>query len=487
LAGETRVVLLGLIDRLCKGLEQSLYHMVRFLAIEQFQMQVAPGLVGEGLEKFPRQPKAEGAGHILDLFRGRYLSKGQLIQTSPDQVGPPAEINDTSRQTLVHGHIGLAAKRVLRVEAGAVAADAGLVAQRFTNGLAQGEATIFDRMVGVHLEVAFAAQPQVHQGMFGKERKHVVKERDAGPDRGLASAVQLHAQADVRLVRDPLQFCLARLHRGVLNRLSRENQSQFPKVRPVQELRQFDGWRKSGRAFLRKTLKELARRPRIPGVETQHTDKTDDPRNQRQEREEFIPTRRSLLSRLRNLDDNDSWRDFFEIYWKLIYSTARKAALSDDEAQEVVQETMLTITRKIQDFRYDPARGSFKGWLKHTTWWRIQDQFRKRRPGMNAAEQSEKTLDADEIEQIPDPAGPGVDAVWEADWRRNLMDAAIQKVKKKVQPKHFQVFELYALKDLPAARVAKLLGVNVALVHLIKHRVGNSIRQELQRLERDRI
>jgi DNA-directed RNA polymerase specialized sigma24 family protein len=68
----------------------------------------------------------------------------------------------------------------------------------------------------------------------------------------------------------------------------------------------------------------------------------------------FLPTRRSLLSRLRNLEDNASWQDFFETYWKLIYSAATKAGLSDADAQDVVQETVLTVTRRIGEFRYDP-------------------------------------------------------------------------------------------------------------------------------------
>ena len=50
-------------------------------------------------------------------------------------------------------------------------------------------------------------------------------------------------------------------------------------------------------------------------------------------------TRRSLISRLRNLDDRESWQDFFDTYWKLIFSVARKAGLSEQEAEEVVQET----------------------------------------------------------------------------------------------------------------------------------------------------
>src|SRR5689334_726407 len=94
----------------------------------------------------------------------------------------------------------------------------------------------------------------------------------------------------------------------------------------------------------------------------------------------FIPTRRSLLSRLRNADDNESWRAFFDTYWKLIYSFAVKCGCSDAEAEEAVQETIISISRKMAEFKYDPALCSFKGWLLHVTRRRVIDQIRKRKP-----------------------------------------------------------------------------------------------------------
>ena len=75
--------------------------------------------------------------------------------------------------------------------------------------------------------------------------------------------------------------------------------------------------------------------------------------------QELLPTRASLLSRLRDWQ-NDSWREFFELYWKLIYNTARRYGLSDAEAQDVVQDTMIGVSRKIPSFRYDPEWCSFK-------------------------------------------------------------------------------------------------------------------------------
>ena len=76
------------------------------------------------------------------------------------------------------------------------------------------------------------------------------------------------------------------------------------------------------------------------------------------------PTRHSLLSRLRDWNNQDSWQEFFNTYGKLIYAVARKAGLDDAEAQDAVQDTILCVSKQMADFKYDRARGSFKGWLK---------------------------------------------------------------------------------------------------------------------------
>ena len=92
---------------------------------------------------------------------------------------------------------------------------------------------------------------------------------------------------------------------------------------------------------------------------------------------EFPPTRHSLLTRLKDWDDQTSWREFFDTYWRLIYAVALKAGLSDAEAQDVVQETVLTVAKKVGAFEAQPD-GSFKGWLLQITRRRMADQFEKR-------------------------------------------------------------------------------------------------------------
>ncbi len=197
-----------------------------------------------------------------------------------------------------------------------------------------------------------------------------------------------------------------------------------------------------------------------------------------------LHTRRSLISRLRNLDDRDSWEDFFGTYWKLIFSVARKAGCTEQEAEEVVQETTVTVMRCIQDYRYDPKVCSFKNWLRHKTQWRIIDQVRKRPPDfVQPFAPPSDTSATPLIERIADPETLELDSVWEEEWEKNLVDAAMERIKRRIKPEHYQIFYLGAVRNLGPKRIAESMGVNIAQVYLVRHRVAALVRKEVRLLE----
>jgi RNA polymerase sigma-70 factor (ECF subfamily) len=202
-------------------------------------------------------------------------------------------------------------------------------------------------------------------------------------------------------------------------------------------------------------------------------------------RKEFLVTRRSLVERLADWRDQKNWQEFFETYWKLIYSVAVRAGLSDDEAQDVVQETIITVAKRVDGLKYDPANGSFKGWLLHITRWRIADQFRRRDPAEAARKKrgDTSTRRTATIERAADPAGFDLEAVWDAEWKQNLLSAAIARVKRKVDARQYQIFDCYVMKEWPVKKITKELGVSVAQVYLAKHRVSAVMKKELKDLE----
>jgi RNA polymerase sigma-70 factor (ECF subfamily) len=212
-----------------------------------------------------------------------------------------------------------------------------------------------------------------------------------------------------------------------------------------------------------------------------------------------IQTRPSLLNRLKTGDDEESWHELYRVYGKLVRDFAIQAGLTDTEADEVVQETAIAVARHLPEFRYNPKVCRFKTWLLNQTSWRIKDQMKKRRRAelhdapagrMPAAPAGQRpTLQDDTartatIERVPDSATVNLDVLFEAEWRKNLMAAALDRVQAKFSLKQFQIFDLNALKEWPAAEVAKSLGVSLASVYVTKHRVSAALKKEMARLDR---
>lgn len=216
-----------------------------------------------------------------------------------------------------------------------------------------------------------------------------------------------------------------------------------------------------------------------------------DEKQQDKERDEmlkqsFAKTRKSLIARLDNWEDQRTWDEFYQTYWRLIYSVAIKSGLRSEEAFDCVQETILSIAKQSKKKLYDPAQGSFKTWLMNMTRWRINDQFRKRKKDTamtgGAFDEDRKTAIIDRVE---DPKGDVLDRLWSVEWKKNLADAALARVKTQVSPKQYQIFDYYVVKQWDATKVQEYLGVSMAQVYLAKHRVGSVLKKELAKLDHD--
>jgi RNA polymerase sigma-70 factor (ECF subfamily) len=203
-----------------------------------------------------------------------------------------------------------------------------------------------------------------------------------------------------------------------------------------------------------------------------------------------IQTRPSLLNRLKTGDDAESWQEFYRVYGKLARDFAIQAGLTDTEADEVVQETAIAMARHLPQYRYDPKVCRFKTWLLNQTSWRIKDQIKKHKKetasmqGGLSEHCNDDTARTATINRVPDPAAADFDALFEAQWRKNLFAAALERVKQKFSLKQFQIFDLLVLQEWPARDVARSLAVTLASVYVTKHRISAAIKKETKALER---
>ena len=200
----------------------------------------------------------------------------------------------------------------------------------------------------------------------------------------------------------------------------------------------------------------------------------------------YAKTRKSLIARLDNWEDQRTWDEFYQTYWRLIYAVAIKAGLRSDEAFDCVQETILSIAKQSKKKLYDPEQGSFKTWLMNMTRWRINDQFRKRKKdtAMIEGEWADDRKTA-VIDRVEDPNGDVLERLWDVEWKKGIADAALSRVKAQVSPKQYQIFDYYVIRQWDADKVQQKLNVSMAQVYLAKHRVGAVLKKELAKLEEE--
>src|ERR1035437_1999820 len=195
---------------------------------------------------------------------------------------------------------------------------------------------------------------------------------------------------------------------------------------------------------------------------------------------QLIPTRKSLLSRLKHWDDQKSWQDFYGIYSRLIYGAAIKAGLREAEAEDVVQDTVIAVAKAIQGFKYHPEKCAFKTWLHAITRRQVANEFRKRQgKGRLLEPLPSQDGETELVNDIPDPASQALDETWAKEWERNLLEAAAERVKRRISPAQFQIFEYHVLQDHGVAETARALGISAMKVYLAKHRVSAQVRNEV--------
>ena len=195
----------------------------------------------------------------------------------------------------------------------------------------------------------------------------------------------------------------------------------------------------------------------------------------------LLETRSSLIQRLKATINGESWEEFFHTYWELIYNVARRAGLPEADAQDIVQETILKVHNSLDHFEYNRKRGTFKGWLRTVTRSRLNDFFKKqqRRPALNQPLEEA----ADELQNLEDPEGPEIEKIWDEEWNRNLIQAALSRTKKLSSPKQFQIFKCHYIDEWTVRETCRTLGVNAAQVYMAKQRIGKIFREAVEKLK----
>jgi RNA polymerase sigma-70 factor (ECF subfamily) len=186
----------------------------------------------------------------------------------------------------------------------------------------------------------------------------------------------------------------------------------------------------------------------------------------------------TLLARLRqDPTDEASWRRFVEQYGPKIYGWCRKWKLQDADAQDVTQAVLARLAAKMRSFAYDPAR-SFRGWLRTLASHARSDFLaRRHRAGLVCGDDS-----AVAVLETAEARQDLVRRLEEA-FDREVLEAAMARVRVRIQARTWEAFRLTALEGLSGAAAAEQLQMPVAAVYVAKREVKQRLAEEIRRLE----
>jgi len=187
-------------------------------------------------------------------------------------------------------------------------------------------------------------------------------------------------------------------------------------------------------------------------------------------------TSHTLLARAIQDKDQSSWEQFFERYKRYIYSLLRNLGIGPDELDDVTQEVMLTLWRRLET--YDKSRGKFRNWLAGVVRFsamnaRSKQQTRKRMISEEPAIINDSITDENSFMQTA-----------ELEWKNFIMVSAMDNIRSEFSEKTIRAFEM-SLEEMSGEEIAKELDMAVSSVYNLKVRVKKRLMHEVYYLQKD--
>lgn len=179
----------------------------------------------------------------------------------------------------------------------------------------------------------------------------------------------------------------------------------------------------------------------------------------------------SLLQRVKDPGDQLAWCEFVRLYAPLVYSYGRKRGLQDADAADLAQDVLKIAAEKMDNFQYDPTRGSFRGWLLTVT----LNQVRR----LSRSCQHQGTGRTSIVNLLQQQPTKQEETSWEQDSQAQALRWASEQVCSEFQPHTWKAFLLTAVQQIPAAEVASQLGMSVGSVYVAKSRVISRLREKV--------
>ncbi len=191
-------------------------------------------------------------------------------------------------------------------------------------------------------------------------------------------------------------------------------------------------------------------------------------------------TSTDLLIGMRDVGNDRIWSTFSARYRPMLVSFGIHLGLCGNDAEDAAQETLVTFAQAYGEGKYNPEKGSLRNWLFGIAKHKIRDINRRKPPETELPQGSNPT---GWLEAHPDDHS--LSEIWEAQWRRAVLQECLNRVRQEVQPSTLRIFEMCVLEGWAVENVATELNMTKDTVYKARSRVLTRLRNLRDQLNVD--
>lgn len=181
-------------------------------------------------------------------------------------------------------------------------------------------------------------------------------------------------------------------------------------------------------------------------------------------------TQLSMLARVQQTQVGQSWNEFAQMYDGMIQGWLARHGVQAQDADDIRQEVMTIVLRKIGDFEHNGRPGAFRAWLKSITSNCLRDFWKKNRRAIGGPDLGEMAaqLEDDSSDQS---------LLWNAEHDRYIINHLLAEISQRLSEKSVSIFRRIAISEEPAEAVAQDLAMTLGAVRVAQHRVLKALKE----------
>lgn len=144
------------------------------------------------------------------------------------------------------------------------------------------------------------------------------------------------------------------------------------------------------------------------------------------------------------------------------------------DADDILQEVFIAVSRKLKDFRGDAQGGSFLGWIRSITNSKIIDYWRKRAKEITPDGGSDALQAIEQLPAAEDDESEEALAIENA----ILAERSFLLLASEFSSRDDEVFRLFAIEEMPVQEIAQKFQITRNTVYVVISKIRKRLREE---------